>query len=185
MVRSYRTDGRHSVNRRTIFALGTAAIVPGPFGRQVDPEGSTCPDDPCVPPLSAPAAAAPPLEVGATIEPGPNAVGITFVVTATNRTDAPLSLTFRTGQYCDVMVTAADGTFIWRWAAGRMFTQAIREVSLDPGQAREVRIDWREAPTMLAARDAPWIAWVNWVSDPGGSAGPISFGPDLPAPPSA
>jgi hypothetical protein len=121
-----------------------------------------------------------PLEVGATIEPGPNGAGITFVVTATNRTDAPLPLTFRTGQYCDVIVTGANGAFIWRWAAGRMFTQAIREISLDPGQSREVRLDWIDAPAMLALRDAPWVAWVSWVSDPSGTAGPITFGPDLP-----
>lgn len=122
----------------------------------------------------------PPLGVSVTIEPGPGGVGVSFVVTATNQTDAPLTLTFRTGQSCDVTVTAADGTFIWRWAAGRMFTQAIREVFLEPGHAREVRLDWREAPTVLLASDAPWVAWVNWVSDPGGSAGPVMFGPDLP-----
>ena len=171
------------MNRRTLFARATAAVVPGSVVRQVEPEGTACPDDQCVPVVIAPAAPVPPLEVGATIEPGRDGVGITFVVTATNRTDAPLSLTFRTGQYCDVVVTAADGTFIWRWAAGRMFTQAIREILLDPGQAREARLEWREAPTMLSARDAPWIAWVNWVSDPSGSAGPISFGPDLPTAP--
>jgi hypothetical protein len=122
----------------------------------------------------------PPLEVAVNIRASTDGVGLTFVVTATNRTDAPIPLLFRTGQYCDVVVTAADGTFIWRWAAGRMFTQAIREILLDPGQAREVRLDWREAPTMLVARDAPWSAWVSWVSVPGGSAGPVTFGPDLP-----
>ncbi|NCA13507.1 MAG: hypothetical protein EBS89_05150 [Proteobacteria bacterium] len=90
-----------------------------------------------------------------------------------------MPMLFRTGQYCDVMVTAADGSFIWRWAAGRMFTQALREILLDPGQTREVRLDWPDAPLMLVARDAPWSAWVSWVSDPGGSAGPVTFGPDL------
>jgi hypothetical protein len=122
-----------------------------------------------------------PIEINVVIEPGPDGEGVTFVVSATNRTDAPLTMVFRNGQYCDVTVTAADGTFIWRWAAGRMFTQAIREVPLDPGQMREARLDWRGAPLLLRPSDAPWIAWVNWVSDPGGSAGPIPFGPELPA----
>lgn len=168
------------MNRRSALTLACAALVPGKSERQVGPNGTTCPEDQCVQPVVEPIATQTPLEVGATIEPGPNGIGITFVVTATNRTDAPLPLTFRTGQYCDVMVTGAGGTFIWRWAAGRVFTQAIREILLDPGQAREVRLDWREAPTLLEAGDAPWVAWVSWVSDPGGTAGPIPFGPDLP-----
>lgn len=183
MGRSYRTTEPQSLNRRTFLPL-VAALVPGAFGGQAEP-GPACSEEPCMPSTDAPATDSGPLEVGAGIVPGPNGVGITFAVRAINRSDAPLTLTFRTGQYCDVLVTASDGTFIWRWAAGRMFTQAIREVSLDPGQSREVRLDWPDAPKMLSGSDAPWIAWVNWVSDPGGSAGPIVFGPELPTTSSA
>jgi hypothetical protein len=180
MEAPYRTVPRRTLARRSVLALASSSAFTGHAARETKPEGE-CVVNPCMSGTDdSEASSTPtPLDVAVTIRASTDGGGLTFVVTATNRTDAPMPMLFRTGQYCDVMVTAADGSFIWRWAAGRMFTQALREILLDPGQTREVRLDWPDAPLMLVARDAPWSAWVSWVSDPGGSAGPVTFGPDL------
>ncbi len=115
-----------------------------------------------------------PLEVTLAVEKL-GAGGVAFVLTATNRHALPLMLAFRSGQTGDVTVTTPDGAPIWRWSTGRFFTQAIREYWLDPGQSREVRLEWREAVVMLASAPAPWQAWATWVSLPGGSTGPVDI----------
>lgn len=192
---SYRMAIRpESTRRRTLSLVGVALLRGGWRGsppgvasgvawslaRQVDGDGSVpCEEEACVEndadTVDEPGVAPPaPLDVVVAVVPGRDH-GLAFVVTATNRLDVPLALRFRNGQWCDVSVVGADGAPVWRWSAGKVFTQAIRDVLLDPGEAREVRLEWDMGGMALASAAAPLTAWATWVSDPGGSAPPTTF----------
>ncbi|MGE5587839.1 MAG: LysM peptidoglycan-binding domain-containing protein [Clostridia bacterium] len=51
----------------------------------------------------------------------------------TNVTTSPVTITYRSSQRFDFIVTR-DTREIWRWSAGRFFTFAIERVSLPPGE---------------------------------------------------
>jgi hypothetical protein len=58
---------------------------------------------------------------------------VTWVMDVTNERDEPLELTFSTGQSADVAL-ASDGTAVYRWSDEMLFTQALRTVTLTPGE---------------------------------------------------
>lgn len=64
-----------------------------------------------------------------------------FLLQVTNASAAPVQLTFRSGQSFDFVVLQ-DGRELWRWSADRMFTQAIRNVTLAPGETRTYDASW-------------------------------------------
>jgi hypothetical protein len=66
---------------------------------------------------------------------------ITFVLVAQNAGGEPARLTFPSGQPYDLVVVR-DGAEVWRWSAGRSFTQAVREETLGAGGQRIERIVW-------------------------------------------
>ena len=57
---------------------------------------------------------------------------VTLTLTVTNRSQAPVVLTFPTEQRFDVVVRDAAGRDVWRWATGRMFAQMIGRETLPP-----------------------------------------------------
>lgn len=57
---------------------------------------------------------------------------ITLVLRVVNRGRAPLTLTFRSAQRFDVVVRDAGDREVWRWAAGRMFAQALGQEMIPP-----------------------------------------------------
>jgi hypothetical protein len=66
---------------------------------------------------------------------------VTFGVVAENRGRQSARLVFPTGQSFDLVVSR-DGREVWRWSAGRVFTQAVREEEVRPGERRAERITW-------------------------------------------
>ncbi len=68
---------------------------------------------------------------------------VTFSLTVTNTSDAPTTITFPDGRQVDVAVFADDGDDpIWRWSEGRMFTQAVEHLELEPGGSRSWTREW-------------------------------------------
>lgn len=127
----------------------------------------------CVPPEPVPPAA--PVESGS---PGGGATGplvttlsveatsdsVRFLIQVTNATQAPVVLEFRSGQSYDFTVT--DGaTTVWSWAADMMFTQALRSVTLAPGQTQSFSESWRP-PASLRGRTLTATARLTSMSHP-------------------
>lgn len=82
---------------------------------------------------------------------------VVFDVRVENDGDAPVELTFSTGQTADVTVYESDSIDengggledsepVWRWSDGRMFTQAIREGTLQPGEEIREQFTWENPP---------------------------------------
>ena len=61
------------------------------------------------------------------------AAPIHFRLTLRNPTASEVRLAFSSGRTRDAVVLAADGSERWRWSDGRMFTQALSELLLEPG----------------------------------------------------
>lgn len=83
-----------------------------------------------------------PLAATLQVEPAGDSVRLAFSVT--NVTEAPLPLTFPTGQSVDFSVHRGAEE-LWRWSANRFFTQAVREESLAPGETKVYTAVWRPA----------------------------------------
>lgn len=71
---------------------------------------------------------------------------IEFVLQVTNTTDEPVPVSFSSGQTYDFAVYDASGAEIWRWSADRMFTQALRDESVAPGETLTYSAIWVPAP---------------------------------------
>jgi hypothetical protein len=70
---------------------------------------------------------------------------VKITMTAINQDDRPRSLVFRNGQSFDVTITPKDAdTPRWDWSHDRMFTMAIREVTLKPGETMEFSTTWKQ-----------------------------------------
>jgi hypothetical protein len=69
----------------------------------------------------------------------------TLSLTVANPTDQPIALQFPSGEQYDFVVRAVDGTELWRWSAGRVFTMAIIDRTLQPGETYEVSEKWKIA----------------------------------------
>ncbi len=94
------------------------------------------------PPMDEPSPAVP-LVSSLQVETIEDSVRFTFM--ATNASDAPLELTFPTGQSFDFVVME-NGRELWRWSEDRMFTQAIRTETLAPGETRTYHAVWQPPP---------------------------------------
>lgn len=71
---------------------------------------------------------------------------VEFVLQVTNTTDAPVALTFPSGQTYDFVVYDGSGREVWWWSAEQMFTQAVREETVAPGETRTYSEVWVPAP---------------------------------------
>jgi hypothetical protein len=67
---------------------------------------------------------------------------VEFRVTFGNTSNVPVDLYFSSGKTFDITVTTPAGDEVWRWAAGRFFTQAIREFTLAPGEETTYTAAW-------------------------------------------
>jgi hypothetical protein len=76
---------------------------------------------------------------------GPPDDAVTFAFTVENDASAPADLQFRSGKLADVAVFD-DGDEIWRWSDGRVFTQALRTETLDPGESLVHEMTWGDPP---------------------------------------
>lgn len=57
--------------------------------------------------------------------------GVTFGLHVTNRSGKLMELPFSSGQTHDFTVLDSAGRQVWRWSAGRLFTQGMRNTVLD------------------------------------------------------
>lgn len=58
---------------------------------------------------------------------------------------APVTLRFPSGQRHEIVIRTSEGEEIWRWSAGRMFTQAAEEVTVGGQMVIEEVVDLEEA----------------------------------------
>jgi hypothetical protein len=68
-------------------------------------------------------------------------VALTLAVINAGR--APVTLQFSSGQKYDFEVRRA-GQVVWRWAADRMFTQALTSMTLAPGERKAFTETWKQ-----------------------------------------
>jgi hypothetical protein len=62
---------------------------------------------------------------------------IRFALHVVNTSRKRIELTFPSGQTYDFVILDTLGREMWRWASGRMFTQALRNKPLSGGEAME------------------------------------------------
>jgi hypothetical protein len=99
------------------------------------------------------------------VAPTPDAVE--FTCTVENAGVESVDLEFRNGMTADVAVFPESETdeAVWRWSDGRMFTQALRTVTLAPGESLTEALTWPDpspgsytAEASLAAADVEAVA---------------------------
>ena len=61
-------------------------------------------------------------------------IRITFEVF--NYTPTPVRFDFTSGQRYDLIIEDRQGNEVWRWSAGRMFTMALGQETLEPAKPR-------------------------------------------------
>jgi hypothetical protein len=90
--------------------------------------------------------------------------GVAFAFVATNPDADPVDVTFRSGQVADIAVYGNDRAEVWRWSDDRMFTQAVRTETVEPGGSLSHRAVWEDpepgeyvAEASLEATDATLV----------------------------
>ncbi|HEU4885621.1 MAG TPA: BsuPI-related putative proteinase inhibitor [Longimicrobium sp.] len=72
---------------------------------------------------------------------------VRFTLQVTNPSAAPVSFTFPSGQSYDFAVRPAGGGAVaWRWSEQMSFTQAVRTVTLAPGETWTFGERWTRPP---------------------------------------
>lgn len=64
----------------------------------------------------------------------------TWEIEVANTGDAPVTITFPSGQDGDAVLEKDDGTVVHRWSDGRFFDQAVREVTVAAGETTIVQL---------------------------------------------
>ena len=75
-----------------------------------------------------------------------NESSIRLALHVTNTSKKRVELVFPSGQTYDFVILDTLGREMWRWANGRMFTQALRNKSLEGGEALDLEETWKESP---------------------------------------
>lgn len=68
--------------------------------------------------------------------------GVRLVLSATNTSGSRMELDFPSGQLYDFAVLDSMGREVWRWSTGRMFTQALQNRFLAPGETLSFAERW-------------------------------------------
>lgn len=71
--------------------------------------------------------------------------GVDLVFHVTNSSSKAIELLFPSGQTHDFAVLDSSGRELWRWSGDRMFTQALRNTVLDPGETTTFEGQWDPA----------------------------------------
>jgi hypothetical protein len=80
---------------------------------------------------------------------------VTLVLRIVNTSTKRVEMVFPSGQIYDFVVLDSIGREVWHWAAGRMFTQTLKNKLLDGGEAMDVQETWKAsalAPGRYTAR---------------------------------
>ncbi len=86
---------------------------------------------------------------------------VSWRLTVTNATDEGVTLVFPSGQQGDVALVDGDGTEVYRWSDGMMFSQALVETPLEAGA--EVTF---ELPGDLDVDPGTYLLTASVPSDP-------------------
>lgn len=116
------------------------------------------------PPAGAPAAspdATPALVSSLSVQTSPDTVRLTLQVT--NATEAPLTLSFPSGQTYDFAVLRGGET-LWTWSADRSFIQVLRDETLAAGETRTYTEHW--LPRAGTTEELTARAWLTSTSHP-------------------
>lgn len=71
---------------------------------------------------------------------------VVLALQVTNPHDAPVEVTFPSGQEYDFSVRDAGGRVLWTWSADRTFIQAVRTSTLEPGATWSFTEQWTPPP---------------------------------------
>ncbi|WP_261130026.1 BsuPI-related putative proteinase inhibitor [Bacillus sp. Marseille-Q3570] len=63
------------------------------------------------------------------------------VIELQNQTQSSKELQFSSGQQYDMWITDQDGKEVFHWAEGKMFTQALKTITIEPGQKHTFEVD--------------------------------------------
>lgn len=85
--------------------------------------------------------------------------GVVFEFAVENAGEDPVELTFSSGKTADVTVyergEGTGGSPVWQWSEGRLFTQALRNRTLQPGEVMGEEFRWNDPqPGEYLARGA-------------------------------
>jgi hypothetical protein len=72
--------------------------------------------------------------------------GVRFAFHVTNTADRKVEVKFANGQTHDLVVLDESGREVWRWSAGRMFTQSLQNKVLRQSDSLTYNLDWSAAP---------------------------------------
>ncbi len=99
------------------------------------------------------------LEIEVTVAAGGPA---RFLLRLRNGGNTPVDLSFRSGRRFEITVTDSAEAEVWRWSAGRRFTQSMREEQIAPAATHTYTAAWDRPPpgryrarAEMAAGDAP------------------------------
>ena len=81
------------------------------------------------------------LEATLNARDGADAEGVELSLSVENAGDDPVTLSFSDARRTE-FVASQDGEEVWRWSRGRMFAQAVGEVTLSPGEVRAFEATW-------------------------------------------
>jgi hypothetical protein len=70
---------------------------------------------------------------------------ITLRITLANPGGTSQRLDFSSARTHDAVVRTASGREVWRWSHGRQFAQMLSELTLAPGESRELSLRWDPA----------------------------------------
>jgi hypothetical protein len=73
-------------------------------------------------------------------------VGVRFGFRVLNTSDKKLEVNFPSGQTHELVVLDTLGREVWRWSAGRMFTQTLQNKVLRTSDSLEYDALWNDAP---------------------------------------
>jgi hypothetical protein len=92
---------------------------------------------------------------------------VTFEFHVENVGTEPIGLWFSSGQTASLTVHEAAGSDdpVWEWPQGQMFTQMIREPTLQPGEAIEEEYTWDNASAGEYVAEAELAAKTNVTAE--------------------
>lgn len=67
---------------------------------------------------------------------------VSITLTKRNVSNSTISLRYRTGQRYEFLARRSDGTIVWRWSRGQVFTQQTARVTLPPGESQVFSVTW-------------------------------------------
>ena len=118
-------------------------------------------------------------EDGDNITIAPHGIPVTFRFSFQNISGETQTVHFNDGQQYDLEVYNSQGTLIWNWASGQVFTQSYTELVFDPWEVKTFEEIWDQTSNEgIQVPAGVYRVYVNrnWNADmPDMSAGPVQI----------